>query len=128
MVRTGEEKIKCDDYRKKGGEAESIVEVEETHVVRCCMERSSLDLRLYPSVTRAPVTLCTISSRASTNISPGSQGALVPETFLIRTRKDEFSVIIIGLDGVGKTVCTLASSITTGRAVFSPRRWPPRHS
>ncbi len=32
MTRTGEEKIKCDDYHKKSGEAESIVEVEVTHV------------------------------------------------------------------------------------------------
>ena len=31
IARACEEKIKCDDYRKKGGEAKGIVEVEETH-------------------------------------------------------------------------------------------------
>ncbi len=34
MARTSEEKIKCDGYGKKRGEAKSIVESEVTHVVR----------------------------------------------------------------------------------------------
>ena len=41
IARACEEKIKCDDYRKKGGEAKSIVEVEETHVVRCSAQFAS---------------------------------------------------------------------------------------
>ena len=57
--------------------------------------------------------LCTISSKVSTNTSPGSQGAVILRNILIRTRKDEFSVIIIGLDGAGKTVRPLATSTAT---------------
>ena len=46
-ARTGEEKIKCDEYRQKGWETECVIEEEVTHVVWCCMARSCTGSPVY---------------------------------------------------------------------------------
>ena len=81
---TGEEEVERDDYDEEGGEAIGVV------------------VRVVPHRRRGGggggVDACLAPTYAMYHLLKGLHEHL--------TRKDEFSVIIIGLDGAGKTVCS----------------------
>ncbi|KAI0302706.1 P-loop containing nucleoside triphosphate hydrolase protein [Russula brevipes] len=100
-VHTCEEKIQRDYYDEKRWEPEGVVEVEEAHGGRW----------IRSAAERSP-TLGSLGAQRLLDIgNAATMYHLLKGLHEYLTRKDEFSVIIIGLDGAGKT--TLLERIKT---------------